>query len=268
MRNPVKGEAAAAKIVAAVPAAKISLSRFDLASLRSVDDFAGRLVAERRPLHILINNAGVMTPPTRQSTDDGFELQFCANYLGHFLLTQRLLPLLRDGKGRVTSQTSIDAARASMNWADLQFRGKYNARRAYGQSKLALMLFGLELQRRSDAAGWGVTSTVAHPGIAATNLLAAHPEMGRSRDTGLVRMIRTLSRLGVLFQGSAGGAQPALFAATSEDSTPGEFYGPGGFMHLSGAPTQQEISGPAASLADASRLWDLSEQLAKAPFLT
>jgi NAD(P)-dependent dehydrogenase (short-subunit alcohol dehydrogenase family) len=205
VRTVAKGEAAVRKIRDAVPGAVVSTKAFDLSSLESVAAFADGVLADGAPVTHLINNAGVMTPPLRQLTADGFELQFGANYLGHFALVQRLMPLLRAGGARVVSQTSFAADGARINWDDLQFARRYSAQRAYGQSKLALMLFALELDRRSEAGGWGIESSVAHPGIALTNLLAAHPELGRTRDTGLVRVIRLLVRLGILVQ-TAGGA--------------------------------------------------------------
>lgn len=266
VRNPTKGAAALERIRAATPGAHVSTRELDLSSLASVAAFGDRLNAEGRPIDLLINNAGVMTPPTRQVTPDGLELQFGTNYLGHVALVARLLPLLRAGTARVTSQTSFGAARAAINWDDLQWERKYVAMRAYNQSKLALMVFGLELDRRSAAGGWGLTSNVAHPGLTATNLLAAHPEMGRDGDTVMVRMIRRLSRGGVLAQTVEGGLLPALYAAISPRARGGLFYGPGGIAHLAGAPVEQTIYQPATSAADAARLWGLSEHLAGVQF--
>lgn len=174
-----------------------------------------------------------MTPLDRQATADGFELQFGTNHLGHFALTGRLLPLLRAGRARVTSQTSIAARRGTINWDDLEWERRYDGMRAYAQSKIAVGLFGLELDRRSRAAGWGITSTIAHPGVAPTSLLAARPEVGRPTDTVDVRVIRRLSRLGLVV-GTVDSAQlPALMAATAPDSAlheagDGGFYGPQG----------------------------------------
>ncbi|MEO8907463.1 MAG: SDR family oxidoreductase [Microbacteriaceae bacterium] len=266
VRNPAKGAAAVQKILDVAPTAAVSTRPFDLASLASVAAFAEGIVAEGLPINYLINNAGVMTPPTRQLTSDGLELQFGANYLGHFALVQRLMPVLRAGHARVTSQTSFAADGAEINWDDLQFAGRYNSQNSYGQSKLALMMFALELDRRSQAGGWGIESNVAHPGIAVTNLLAAHPEMGRSRDTGLVRVIRLLSRLGLLVQAAEGGALPALYAATNASAQHGGFYGPSGFQHLSGAPASQAMYKSASNRSAAERLWAISESLIGASF--
>ena len=268
VRNPTKGTAKLERIRAATPGAHVSIRELDLSSLASVAAFGDHLNAEGRPINLLINNAGVMTPPTRQVTADGLELQFGTNYLGHVALVAHLLPLLRAGTARVTSQTSFGAASAAINWDDLQWERKYVAMRAYNQSKLALMVFGLELDRRSAAGGWGITSNVAHPGLTATNLLAAHPEMGRDVDTVMVRLIRWLSCGGVLAQMVEGGLLPALYAATSPQAKGGLFYGPGGIAHLAGAPAEQKIYQPATSEADATRLWDLSEHLAGVRFPT
>jgi NAD(P)-dependent dehydrogenase (short-subunit alcohol dehydrogenase family) len=266
VRNPAKGDAAVDRIHRATPGARVSTRELDLSSLQSVASLGATLNAEGRPIDILINNAGVMTPPTRQVTQDGFELQFGANHLGHFALVADLLPLLRAGNARVTTQSSISARTAKFNWDDLQWEHAYNANRAYGQSKLAIMLFGLELQRRSTAGGWNVTSNVAHPGITATNLLASHPEMGRAKDTFSVRIIRQLSRGGHLAQSVDEGILPALYAATSMQAKGGAFYGPSGFGQLAGEPAEQKMYRPALSDADATRIWTVSEELAHVSF--
>ena len=182
VRNPRKGEAAIAKIKQRYPEAAVSLRRLDLSSLESVAALGATLVGENRPIDILINNAGVMTPPERQATADGFELQWGTNHLGHVALVGHLLPLLRAGNARVTSQVSVAAARGAINWDDLNWDRSYDGMAAYRQSKIAFGLFGLELQRRSEAGGWGITSNLSHPGLAPTNLLAARPELGRGEE--------------------------------------------------------------------------------------
>jgi NAD(P)-dependent dehydrogenase (short-subunit alcohol dehydrogenase family) len=261
VRNAAKGATAAEQIAASVPGARVAPRELDLSSLASVAAFAAQLVEEDRPIHILVNNAGVMTPPTRQVTRDGFELQFATNFLGHFALTAHLLPLLREGKARVTTQTSIAAASGAINWDDLQWEKRYLAGPAYNQSKIADLLFALELDRRSHAARWGVVSNAAHPGITATNLLAAHPEMGRPKDTVAVRVGRRFARAGFLFQQVEGGLLPALFAATSPDAKGGVMYGPSGFMHLRGAPAEQATYKPGLRKDDATKIWAVAEQL-------
>jgi NAD(P)-dependent dehydrogenase (short-subunit alcohol dehydrogenase family) len=175
-RDPGKGAEAVAQIRQAVPAANVRFERLDLASLASVADFATRVRAQRTSLDLLINNAGVMTPPMRQATADGFELQLGTNYLGHFALTAHLLPLLRKGQdARVVTLSSVAARGGKIDFDNLNAERGYQPMPVYGQSKLACLMFALELQRRSDAAGWGVTSIAAHPGIARTELLFNAP---------------------------------------------------------------------------------------------
>lgn len=266
VRNAEKGRSALDRIRDAVPGARVGTRRLDLSSLQSVADLAGALLAEGRPIHILINNAGVMNPPSRQTTVDGFELQWGTNHLGHFALTARLLPLLRAGNARVTTQSSISARSNAINWDDPNFEKSYSAARAYSQSKIANLMFALELDRRSDHGGWGITSNAAHPGVTATNLLAAQPHMGRTTDTVSVRVIRSLARTGLLTQTVDQGMLPALYAATNPAAEGGKFYGPKGFQHLTGAPAEQEVYAPARDMAEAARLWSLSEQLVGMPF--
>ena len=264
VRNPRKGEAAIARIRQEIPHANVSLRALDLSSLASVAALGKTLLDEDRPIQVLINNAGVMTPPERQSTADGFELQFGTNHLGHFALVSLLLPLLRAGRARVTSQISIAANQNAINWDDLNWDRSYNGMRAYSQSKIAFGLFGLELARRSEAGGWGITSNLSHPGIAPTNLLAARPEVGRGRDTAGVRIIRVLSARGIIV-GTVESAQlPALYAATSPDATAGSLYGPSGLGHLGGPPAQQKLYSRLRSTAEAQRIWRVSEELINA----
>ncbi|MGC9475990.1 SDR family oxidoreductase [Streptomyces sp. WG4] len=261
VRNPRKGEEAAARIRERIPDANLSLRALDLSSLASVEELGKTLLDEDRPLHILVNNAGVMTPPDRRTTADGFELQFGTNHLGHFALVHHLLPLLRAGRARVTSQVSVAANRNAINWDDLNWERSYNGMRAYSQSKIAFGLFGLELDRRSKAAGWGITSNLSHPGVAPTSLLAARPEVGRAKDTLGVRLIRTLSARGVLV-GTVHTAQlPALHAATSPEGKGGAFYGPSGPGHLGGPPAEQKPYSRLRGIEDAQRIWRMSEEL-------
>jgi NAD(P)-dependent dehydrogenase (short-subunit alcohol dehydrogenase family) len=261
VRNPGKGEAAITKIRERHPYAAVSLRELDLSSLDSIAALGATLRAANRPIHILVNNAGVMTPPRRQTTSDGFELQFGSNHLGHFALVHHLLPLLRAGHARVTSQISVAANENAINWDDLNGERSYHGRRAYSQSKIALGLFGLELDRRSRAGGWGITSNLAHPGIAPTNLLAARPEVGRARDTVGVRVIRALSARGLLVGNLETAPLPALLAATSPDARGGRLYGPGGLGHLSGAPAEQALYSSLRGEEDATRVWQVSEEL-------
>lgn len=266
VRNPRKGEAAIAKIKQRHPEAKVSLRDLDLSSLGSVAALGDTLREEDRPIHLLVNNAGVMTPPERQTTTEGFELQFGSNHLGHFALVAHLLPLLRAGRARVTSQISVAANQRSINWDDLNWERSYNGRHAYSQSKIAFGLFGLELDRRSQAGGWGITSNLAHPGVAATNLLAARPEVGRARDTVGVRVIRALAARGILLGTVETALLPALMAATSPEARGSRLYGPSGLGHLAGAPAEQAVYSRLRGEDDAARIWRISEELTNTAF--
>ncbi|MDQ0791398.1 NAD(P)-dependent dehydrogenase (short-subunit alcohol dehydrogenase family) [Streptomyces sp. B3I7] len=261
VRNPRKGEAALAAIRTTVPDADVSLRTLDLSSLTSVRTLGETLLAEDRPIHLLVNNAGVMTPPERQTTADGFELQFGTNHLGHFALVAHLLPLLRAGRARVTTQISIAANQFAINWEDLNWERSYSGGRAYSQSKIAAGLFGLELDRRSAAGDWGITSNLSHPGIAPTSLLAARPELGRTKDTLGVRVIRVLSARGILLGTVRSALLPALYAATSPQAEGGAFYGPGGPGHLGGPPAPQKLYSRLHSADEARRVWARSEEL-------
>ncbi|OYW34751.1 MAG: short chain dehydrogenase, partial [Rhizobiales bacterium 12-66-7] len=188
-RNPRKGSDAVARIRQSVKDARVSFEPVDLADLASVAAFGQRLCESRERVDTLINNAAVMTPPQRQTTTDGFELQFGTNYLGHFALSAHLLPLLSRGQDpRVVTLSSIAVRRnAAINFDDLQAEKAYRPMPVYAQSKLACLIFALELQRRSDEAGWGLTSIAAHPGISRTDLL--HNAPGRYSAQGLLRSI-------------------------------------------------------------------------------
>ncbi|MRG60770.1 SDR family NAD(P)-dependent oxidoreductase [Agromyces sp. CFH 90414] len=261
-RNLAKGEAAAARIRERTPAATIRVRPLDLSSLASVAAFADALLAEGRPIDIQVDNAGVMTPPERRVTVDGFELQFATNHLGHFALVARLLPLLIAGGAHVTSQVSIAADRGAVNWDDLGWERGYDPMRAYSSSKIAFGLFAMELHRRSAAAGWGIRSTLSHPGITPTNLLAAQPGMGRADDTAAIRFIRAMSRRGILFGTPASAALPAVFAVASPEAVGGRLYGPSGFRHLRGLPAEQPVYSRLLDADAARRIWERSERMA------
>ncbi|WP_433802640.1 SDR family oxidoreductase [Actinomycetospora sp. CA-084318] len=260
VRNPRKGEAALATIREAAPSARVELRELDLSSLASVDALGATLRREGRPIHLLVNNAGVMTPPDRQVTVDGFELQFGTNHLGHVALVATLLPLLRAGSARVVHQISVAAMRGTIHWDDLQWERSYDGMAAYRQSKIAFGLYGLELERRSRANGWGITSLLSHPGVAPTSLLAARPELGRSQPARGRRVIGALSRIGLLGNAESAGL-PALLAATSPDARGGHLYGPSGPGHVGGGPAEQALYRPLRDDAEALRVWRVSEEL-------
>ena len=267
VRNRGKGEAAIRVIKERTPGAEVSLRDLDLSSLASVAALGETLVGEGDPVHLLILNAGVMTPPDRQVTADGFELQLGSNHLGHFALVAHLLPLLRAGRAHVTSQISVAARSGKINWDDLSWERSYDGMRAYSQSKIAFGLFGLELDRRSQARGWGITSNLAHPGVAPTNLLGARPELGRAQEQPARRLIRALSRRGILLGTPESAGLPALMAATDPASRGGAFYGPGGLGQLGGAPKEQKLYPPLRSAEDAQRVWEVSERLTRTVFV-
>ena len=238
--------------------AKISYEHHDLASLASIADFAQRM-GVRQSLDLLINNAGVMALPRRQTTADGFEMQFGTNYLGHFALTARLMPLLRRSSGpRVVSVSSLAHRTGFIDFGDLQGARAYSPWKAYGQSKLACLIFALELQRRSDAGGWNLTSNAAHPGFSRTNLFASGP--------GGLLSVATDFAAPLFGHSAADGARPILFAATSPQAKPGAYYGPGGIGELRGAPAPALIMPQARDAATAARLWDVSEKLTGTSF--
>jgi NAD(P)-dependent dehydrogenase (short-subunit alcohol dehydrogenase family) len=266
VRNTQKGEAALALIRQETPAASVTLRQLDLSSLMSVAALGETLRAEGEPIHLLINNAGVMTPPARQTTVDGFESQFGTNHLGHVALVAAVLPLLVAGRARVTSQISVSANQNAINWNDLNWERSYNGMRAYSQSKIALGLFGLELDRRSRELGWGITSNLSHPGVAPTSLLAARPELGRGADTLGVRLIRRMSARGILVGTPETAALPALYAAVSPEALAGHFYGPAGPGHLGGGPAEQRLYSRLGGDDEAKRVWRVSQQLAGVEF--
>lgn len=268
VRNPRKGEAAIAAIRENTPSAEVSLRELDLSSLESVAALGETLRSEGSPIHLLVNNAGVMTPPERQTTADGFELQFGTNHLGHFALVSQLLPLLRAGRARVTSQISIAANQGAIDWEDLNAERSYRGTRSYSQSKIAFGQFGLELDRRSRAHGWGITSNLSHPGIAPTGLLSARPELGRANDTQGVRIIRWMSARGIIVGTPETASLPALYAATSPDALAGRLYGPKGPGHLGGAPAEQKLYSRLRSEDEARRVWQVSEGLTGARYPT
>lgn len=255
-RNPAKGAEAERLIRSHHPDAAVRFELLDLASLASVRAFAERHLATGRPIDILIDNAGVMALPTRQTTVDGFEMQFGTNYLSHFALVGRLLPLLIGAKARVVQLSSVAHRSGHIRLDDLNYQSHYSPWPVYQQSKLAMLMFALELQRRSDANGWGLTSVAAHPGFARTDLIAN----GHAGKPGLfARGARLLEA--VLSHSAADGALPILMAATLPDPTPGGYYGPTGFQEMKGPPGVAVIKRQAKDADVARALWAESERL-------
>ncbi|WP_284877893.1 SDR family oxidoreductase [Brevundimonas sp. MEB006b] len=260
-RNPAKGAEAERLIRSRHPDAAVRFELLDLASLASVRAFAERHLATGRPIDILIDNAGVMALPTRQTTVDGFEMQFGTNYLSHFALVGRLLPLLtaahsNRGGARVIQLSSVAHRSGHIRLDDLNYQTHYRPWPVYQQSKLAMLMFAQELQRRSDANGWGLISVAAHPGFARTDLIAN----GHAGKPGLfARGARLLEA--VLSHSAADGALPILMAATLPDPTPGGYYGPTGFQEMKGPPGVAAIKRQAKDADVARGLWAESERL-------
>ncbi len=229
----------------------------DLADLDSVRAAAESLPVDR--LDVLINNAGVMAPPLGR-TAEGFETQIGTNHLGHFALTGLLLPRMpvTDGDARVVTVSSGAHRMGTIDLDDLNYEHrKYSSWSAYGQSKLANLLFMAELDRRARAAGWTLKSVAAHPGYAATNLQFAGPAMAHNAiGKQLTRLMNA-----VVGQSAQSGARPQLYAASMPGVQGGEYFGPDRLFESRGAPTRVDRSAAAKDEQTAERLWDLSEEL-------
>lgn len=253
-RDTGKGEEAAQAIRARAPGAPVIVEPLDLASLDSVRACAERLVSGCESVDLLINNAGVMAPRGRRRTADGFELQFGTNHLGHFALTGLLLPRLQGRKGaRVVTVSSTAHRFGWLRFDDLQCERRYSRWLAYGQSKLANLLFARELDRRLRAAGSPVASLAAHPGYAATNLQSAAPP---AFDRAVFAVTNRL-----LAQSPEMGALPELYAATRPNLDGGLFVGPDGFDEQRGYPKVVAPNRRGRDTAAAERLWRVSEEL-------
>ncbi len=274
VRTPAKGEDAAADIRREHPAADLEVLELDLADLSSVRRFADGIAADERPLDVLVNNAGVMAPPERFETADGFELQFGTNFLGPFALTNLLLPtLLRAGGGagagagaggasdagggvpRVATMSSLAAIPGRIRFDDLQWHRGYNPWRAYAQSKLADLLLALHLHRLTVERDWSLVSTAAHPGYTRTNLQSAGRSLGRSRP------VRSSDRALPFTQAVEQGAEPLLYAAVGPAAVGGAYYGPNGPAGLTGPTTTVTVPRSARSADLARSLWAVAEDL-------
>ncbi len=269
-RDKTRGEAALAKLKtdAAGPhsaAGEAELVQLDLASLDSVKRVAEEELARGVPIHGLINNAGVMAPPKRLETKDGFELQFGTNVLGHFALTCRLTRALEMGRGvvreehsRVVTLASIAHKRGKIHFDDLQFTRRYNPMDAYAQSKLADLMFAMELERRYRSMNAGVASIAVHPGVARTNLF----KVGSSTGLAAVAEKVIQGSIGTLLNSELGGAIPTLFAATAPEAQGGAYYGSQGFFEMRGSDVgPAQVSDAAKDVAAQKRLWEICEEL-------
>jgi len=255
-RSIDKGNAAREQLLEQIPTATIEVMQLDLADLASIRRFAESFKANHDLLHILVNNAGVMATP-RRTTADGFELQFGTNHLGHFALTGLLLDvLLKTPDSRVVSVSSIAEQMGSIKLDDLMGEKSYERWLAYGQSKLANVLFAYELQRKVSAVGASTISLAVHPGVAATNLRTKL----MTRETPLLHRIQSYF-WETLRQSVEMGALPQLYAATASDVRGGEFYAPNGFLQRAGYPKKVRSSRRSYDETIAKQLWAVSEEL-------
>jgi NAD(P)-dependent dehydrogenase (short-subunit alcohol dehydrogenase family) len=256
-RDAGRARAAVISLRAESSDADASFLELDLASLASVRKFADALRERHRSLHVLVNNAGVMALPQRR-TADGFEAQFGTNHLGHFALTGLLLELLlAEPGGRIVTLSSTAHRMGRMRFDDLQSERGYSPWPAYAQSKLANLLFTLELQRRLAAAGAPAIAVACHPGYAATNLQFAGPRMAGSAVRE--RVMKLANRL--FAQSAEMGALPTLYAACAPDVEGGDYIGPADFGQTWGYPTKVSRSRRARDAQAAARLWEISERL-------
>lgn len=252
-RNVEKGEEAAQGIRTGAAGAKVEVASLDLASLDSVRGFAKDFLERHGGLDLLISNAGIMAPP-RSATADGFEMQFGTNHLGHFALTGLLLESMREREdGRVVTVSSTAHRMGKISFDDLQGERRYSRWRAYGQSKLANLLFMFELERHLVAAGWPIRSVAAHPGYAATHLQSTGPPL---IETILMKVSNA-----VIAQSAEMGALPTLFAATAPGVEGGSFIGPGGMGQQRGHPAFVVPNQASRDEQVAERLWGVSEEL-------
>jgi len=254
-RDPHRGADALSRMQAESVSGQ--LLALDLAHLESVRTFARHIAADHSCIDILVNNAGLMAIPY-QRTEDGFEMQLGVNHLGHFALTGLLLPqLLAAPEPRVVTVSSTAHRTGVMRFGDLQGEQRYRRWQAYGQSKLANLLFAYELDRRARAAGLPLVSVAAHPGYAATNLQTKGPRMsGRWLTENVMRLGNAL-----FAQSDAAGALPSLYAATAPGVRGGEFYGPGQLFESRGAPKRVSSTKASHDEVAARRLWEISEEL-------
>lgn len=262
VRTPAKGEQARSEILARHQEARLEVRRIDLADLASVREFSDGLLADGTPVDVLINNAGVMAPPTRMTTAEGFELQFGSNFLGPFALTVRLLPLVLAAPApRVVTMSSGTANFGRIHFGDLQWERRYSANFSYAQSKLADLMMTLHLAAVAVERDWDLMSVAAHPGFTRTNLQTAGASLGRDKPKrSIFNSMRFLPS-----QDVGPGTEPLLYAATSPSAVPGGYYGPGGSLGLVGPTSFVRPPRRARDTAAAARLWTEAERLTGVP---
>lgn len=262
-RDAPRATTAMEQIQATVPQASLELCVLDLADLDSVTRFSEEVSSRHARLDILVNNAGVMAVPTRHTTAQGHELQFGTNHLGHFALTARLFPLLREGDdARVVTVTSSLHRRGSIDFDDIDAERGYSRWRAYGNSKLANLLFAFELDRRLRATRNATISVAAHPGYAATELSTSGPGLdGRGVRVAAMEAVEQ-----IFAQSAARGALPLLYAATAPDVAGGDYYAPRGILEWRGSPAKARATRRARDEKAAARLWELSSRITGVSF--
>lgn len=262
-RSLAKADDARGRIESENPPGELIVEELDLADLTSVREFADRITAQHPAIEVLVNNAGVMATPHR-TTEDGFELQFGINHLGHFALTAHLLDAVLAGnwESRIVTVSSRMHEQGEIDFEDLNSERSYGKWDAYGQSKLANLLFTFELGRRLEAADADAISVAAHPGWAATELQSKGPEMAGQR---LRKRFMNLANA-LIAQSAEQGAWPTLYAATHPELSGGEFVGPSGFLEMRGSPAIAEPAEHATDVETARRLWDRSEELTDVSF--
>jgi NAD(P)-dependent dehydrogenase (short-subunit alcohol dehydrogenase family) len=257
-RNRSKGEHALRRIRHEAPAAQVRFELLDLGSLASIAAFAKAMAAEG-VIDILVNNAGVMGLPTRTLTQDGFEQQIGVNYLGHFALTARLKDALcaPPERGRVVSVASLAHRRAVLDLEDLQSERSYSPMRVYARSKLAILMFALELQQRAAKNNWNLISIAAHPGWARTSLINS----GIGGGAPGIQAWLLDQAFGLVAQSARHGALPQLYAAMAPEAEGGAYYGPSSLGETRGPPAVSRVFPQAEDPVDSRRLWALSEKL-------
>ena len=259
-RNAAGGTATAQRITESGGSAEFRA--LDLADQSRIRSFADDEVARGEPLDVLINNAGLLPPMERATTRDGFELMFGICHLGHFALTGLLLPaLLRSERPRVVSVSSMSHSGGHIDFNDLQFERNYASARAYAGTKLACLMFALELQRRAEAAGSKLISVGAHPGVAATPIATGWKQENRRKLRDRFELIAYNVFIGLFGQTAEEGAQPLVYAATGQDVVGGGYYGPTGFKQMSGKPGRVQPAARALDAAAAARLWEESQRI-------
>ena len=256
-----KAKEAKQEIIEELDDPDLEVMELDLSSLKSVESFAGKFREEYDSLDILCNNAGLMALPRRE-TEEGFEMQLGVNHLGHFALTSHLIDMIIDSNGRVVNQSSMAHEDAEIDFDDLMGEENYSKWGAYGQSKLANLLFTYELDRRLKEKDIEVESVGCHPGVSDTNLFREGPKMEHSK----IKLYFGKIFSKILGQSPDKGCLPMVYAATSEEIEGGEYIGPDGFKQMRGYPEKQESSEASHNEEDAKKLWERSEELTNVKF--